>query len=185
MNKLNLELIKKTILDVPDYPKKGIIFKDITPLLENPQAFKSTIAAFKQLVEEEAKKSGKAIKKVLAIESRGFLFGAPLALEMNCGLVIARKPKKLPRELISVDIQLEYGTDALAIHRDAIAPGENILIIDDVLATGGTAAGACQLIKKAGGNSVQAVFLIELDFLKGRAQLKTFDPLQIISLLQY
>jgi adenine phosphoribosyltransferase len=181
----NNDMIKKTILDVPDYPKLGIVFKDITPLLENPQVFKAAILGLEEQIKSQAKQSGRKIDKILAIESRGFIFGAPLAIQMGLGLVIARKPKKLPRRSISVTIDLEYGSDALAIHQDSLKKNENVLVIDDVLATGGTAAGACQLIQESGANPVQAAFLIELSFLHGRQRLTTQKELFVHSLIRY
>ena len=158
--------LKKIIRDVPDFPKEGIIFKDITTLLNNPEALKSSF----DLILQECRKY--SIDKVVGIESRGFILGIPIALELNVGFVPVRKPGKLPAKTISETYELEYGTDSIEIHKDAIEPGEKVAVIDDLLATGGTAEAACNLVKKCGGEPVLAVFLIELTFLKGRERLK-------------
>lgn len=151
--------------DVPDFPKPGIVFKDITPLLGNADAFRAAVdglATHARQLRAEV---------IVAIESRGFLFGAPLARVLGLPLVPVRKPGKLPRAALREEYALEYGTDALEMHADAIAPGARVLIVDDVLATGGTAAAVASLVKKAGGEPIGALFLIELRFLGGAEKL--------------
>ena len=162
---MNREELKKIIRDVPDFPKEGIVFKDITTLLNDPGAFKSSI---EQLVSECKRHS---IQKVIGIESRGFILGTPISLDLNVGFVPIRKPGKLPADTISETYELEYGTDSIEIHKDAIAPGEKVVIIDDLLATGGTAEAACKLVEKLGAEVVLVAFLVELTFLKGRDKL--------------
>jgi adenine phosphoribosyltransferase len=152
------------IIDVPNFPKTGIVFKDITPLLANP-------AHLAVLIDRMAKQVPAGTTHLLAIESRGFILGAALAAKCHLGLLLARKPGKLPRKTLRHEYQLEYGTDALEIHADAIRPNDKILIVDDVLATGGTAHAAESLCRKAGGNVVGHSFLIELNALQGRNNL--------------
>lgn len=164
------------IRDVPDFPKKGIIFKDITTLLKNPEAMAKTSALLFELAKD------KGITKVTGIESRGFIFGGLLAEKLNSGFVPIRKPNKLPAEKISETYALEYGTDKIEIHTDAIIPGDKVLLHDDLLATGGTAQAAVKLIEKLGGEVVQISFLIELVFLHGRELLKGYE---IKSLMTY
>lgn len=164
-----MKIIKKHIKDVPDFPKKGIIFKDITPLLLNPKALGKVVDAWVK----ELKKMN--INKVVAMESRGFLFGVPVALKLKAGFVPVRKPGKLPRKTISQSFSLEYGKDKLEIHRDAIKKGDRVLIIDDVLATGGTAEAVTKLVERLGGNVKSIAFLMELSFLNGRSKLKGYD----------
>jgi len=154
------------IRDVPDFPKPGIVFKDITPLLLDPAAFRRTIELM------TAPFRGARISRVVSIESRGFLLGAPIALGLKAGLVPMRKPGKLPAERGRVEYALEYGTDALEMHTDAVAQEDRVLIVDDVLATGGTAAAAARLVRTHAATVVGFTFLIELDFLKGRARLE-------------
>ncbi len=168
--------LKELIRDVPDFPEKGIIFKDITTLLKNPDGFKDAIEKLYAL------SRGKGITKVVGIESRGFIFGGVLAEKLNAGFVPVRKPGKLPAETLSATYQLEYGTDEIQIHKDAIHPGDIVLMHDDLLATGGTMKAACQLVEKLGGNIIQISFLIELDFLNGRELLKNYD---VVSLIRY
>jgi len=168
--------LKQYIRDVPDFPKKGIIFKDITTLLKNPVALKLTLDILYDRVKDLK------IDKVVGIEARGFIFGAMLAEKLNAGFVPLRKPGKLPAEVYRQTYELEYGTDTIEIHKDAISKGDRILLHDDLLATGGTAKAACDLIEKIGGNMVQALFIIELGFLKGRAQLKNY---KVDSLINY
>jgi len=164
------------IRDIPDFPKMGIIFKDITTLLMHPEALASSSAMFVKLAK------GKGISKVAGIESRGFIFGGLMAHKLGAGFVPIRKPNKLPSEKISETYALEYGTDTIEIHTDAIVPGDRVLLHDDLLATGGTAAAAIKLIEKLGGEVVQISFLIELVFLNGRERLKGYD---IQSLIKY
>lgn len=168
--------LKSTIRDIPDFPKKGIIFKDITTLLKDPLALK---AALDQMFDKVKKLK---IDKVVSLESRGFIFGPHLAYKLGAGFVPIRKPGKLPAETITEEYALEYGTDKIQIHKDAINKGEKILIVDDLLATGGTAKAAVELIKKLGGDVISLLFLIELAFLKGREKLKGE---KIISIINY
>lgn len=168
--------LKKYIRCVPDFPQKGIVFRDITTLLKNPAALKEAI---KQLYEST---KGLKIDKVVGIESRGFIFGAMLAERLNAGFVLLRKPGKLPAETEKEFYDLEYGQDSIEIHKDAISPGDKILIHDDLLATGGTAKAAIKLVEKLGGEVVQVLFLIELSFLNGREKLKSY---KVKSLIDY
>ncbi len=171
-----MPLLSEYIREVPDFPKEGIRFKDITPLLQSPEAIRESVSQFLALLE------GQKIDKVVAIESRGFLFGMLLAEKLNAGFVPIRKPGKLPSETYSEVYELEYGKDTLEIHCDAIKKGDRILIHDDVLATGGTAKTACNLVKRLGGEIVQCNFLIELEFLNGRNKLNSYP---VESLLKY
>lgn len=171
------ELVKSMIRDVPDFPKPGIIFKDITTALKEPQTFKRIVDFFT----EEYKNKG--IDYVAGIESRGFMFGAPLAYNIGAGFIVIRKPGKLPAEVEKVTYDLEYGSDSIEIHSDAIEPGKKVLIIDDLLATGGTAAAACQLVEKVGGEIVSIAFVIELDFLNGREKLPKGK--NVVSMVSY
>ncbi|WP_118860887.1 adenine phosphoribosyltransferase [Haemophilus haemolyticus] len=160
-----LDLIKSSIKSIPDYPKEGIIFRDITTLLEVPAAFKATI----DLIVEQYRDKG--ITKVLGTESRGFIFGAPVALALGLPFELVRKPKKLPRETISQSYQLEYGQDTLEMHVDAISEGDNVLIIDDLLATGGTVEATVKLVQRLGGVVKHAAFVINLPELGGEKRL--------------
>lgn len=168
--------LKDTIRDIPDFPKKGIIFKDITTLLKEPKAFSIAAEELFNLAKN------KKITKVAGIESRGFIFGGLLAQKLNAGFVPIRKPGKLPAETISESYSLEYGTDSIEIHKDAIIPGDIVLLHDDLLATGGTMEAAVKLIEKLGGRVAQISFLIELSFLKGRDKLNGYE---IHSLIKY
>ena len=166
--------LEQYIRTIQDFPKPGIGFKDITTLLKEPEPFREVIEQF------AAHFTVKKVQKVVGIESRGFIFGAPLALKLSAGFVPARKPKKLPAATVREEYQLEYGTDALEMHVDAIQAGENVLVIDDLLATGGTAAAAVRLVEKLGGKVAGLGFLIELDFLNGRRNLNKYDILSLI-----
>ena len=157
--------LKKHIRTIPDFPKPGINFFDITTLLKDPMAFQETI---QQLC---APYRNQTIGHIVGIESRGFIFGAAMALELGCGFVPIRKPGKLPAATEKEEYALEYGTDAIEIHKDAILPGSQVLIVDDLLATGGTAAAAIKLIRKLNGHILGIAFLIELTFLNGREKL--------------
>jgi adenine phosphoribosyltransferase len=168
-----MEDIKKLIRDVPDFPKPGILFKDITPLLSNPDAFRRIIKIMGD------KFSTQKIDKVVGVESRGFLFGTPLALELNVGFVPVRKRGKLPWTKISEEYTLEYGTDHLEMHADAVAPGERVLILDDVLATGGTAQATARMIEKQKAVVASFAFVVELDFLDGRSKLQGKDVFSV------
>lgn len=159
------ERLRNAIRDVPDFPKAGILFKDITPILSDPSLFQDAVAALADPFREDR------ISKVVGIESRGFLFGPPLAFRLGAGFVPARKPGKLPRETVRETYALEYGSDSLEIHRDAFGKGERVLVVDDLLATGGTAAAAARLTEKIGAEVVGMAFVVELEFLRGRAKL--------------
>ncbi len=168
--------LTRLIRDIPDFPKKGIIFKDITPLLGDA-------AAFSQMTKELAALYRNAgIDKIASIESRGFIIGAAMAAELGCGFVPVRKKGKLPYKTAQQEYQLEYGTDMLEIHTDAVKKGDNVLIVDDVLATGGTAEAVCELVNKLGGNIAGLCFLIELKFLNGKEKLKKY---KVDSLITY
>ncbi len=169
-----LEKIKNSIRDVPDFPKAGILFKDITPLLQNSELFKSSIERL------SGPFRGKGITHVASVESRGFIFGAPVAYQLNAGYVPIRKKGKLPGKTVSYTYDLEYGTDTLEVHADAFEAGSRVLLIDDVLATGGTAFACCQLIKKLKANVSGLSFVIELEFLKGREKLRGYDVLTLV-----
>ena len=171
-----IDLIGKTIRDIPDFPKPGIIFKDITPLLASPAGLKASV----ELLAEHY--GPKNIQGIVAVESRGFLFGAPLAMELGIPLHIVRKPGKLPYKTDSVEYSLEYGTDKLEMHQESLETGERVIVIDDLLATGGTAAATVELVGKQGAEVVECAFVIELDFLEGR---KKFAPTPCFALLNY
>ncbi|MFQ5750868.1 MAG: adenine phosphoribosyltransferase [bacterium] len=163
------------IRTVPDFPKKGIGFKDITTLLKEG-------VVFHQAVDEIAERfSNKKIEKIVGIESRGFIFGSAMAYKWHVGFVPVRKPGKLPAETIKEEYELEYGMDSVEIHKDAISPDEKVLIVDDLLATGGTAAATAKLVEKLGGDIQGIVFLIELGFLHGREKLKQYEVTSIIN----
>lgn len=164
------------IRDIPNFPKPGILFKDITPMLDNPEANKYATQSLIDLTKDLK------INKVIGVESRGFFFGTLIANKLNAGFIPVRKPNKLPSDKLSQEFQLEYGTDRLEIHKDAISKGDRVLIHDDVLATGGTAEAVCKLVEELGGEVVQCNFLIELSFLKGRDKLSKYN---IGSLINY
>ncbi len=166
--------LKKYIRTVENFPKPGIMFRDITTLLKEPEGLK---ASFNALVDFT---KGLKIDKVVGIESRGFMLGAMIAEKLNAGFIPIRKPGKLPAETVKEEYSLEYGTDAVEIHKDAIEAGESILLHDDLLATGGTARAAVNLIEKLGGNVVQVSFIIELSFLKGREKLEGYDVRSLV-----
>ncbi len=168
--------LRSWVRDVPDFPKPGILFRDVTPLLAHPPAFRFAID---ELVRPFA---NGGVDRVIGIESRGFFLGGPAALDLDAGLVIARKDGRLPAETHRVEYDLEYGSDAVEIHVDAIEPGQRVLVVDDLMATGGTAAAAAELARRSGGEVVGCAFLIELEALGGRAKL---DVPEIHSLLRY
>jgi len=170
------EDFKAKIRTVPDFPRRGILFYDVTPLLLEAAAFDAALAAM------TAPFVDRGIQKVVAIESRGWIFGAPMAQRLGAGFVPIRKPGKLPAACIEEKYTLEYGAGVLSMHQDAIAAGERVLIVDDLLATGGTAAAAARLVRRLGGNILGLSCLIELSFLKGRAQL---DSIPVSPLLTY
>lgn len=171
------ELIKANVRSIKDFPKKGIIFRDITTAIKNKDALKA-------ITDELTDKfKGKGIDYVAGIEARGFVFASALANNINAGCILIRKPGKLPAKTIEEEYTLEYGTDKLQMHEDAIEPGKNVIVTDDLLATGGTAAAACRLLKRAGANVKAAAFVIELTELEGR---KIFDEdIEVISLVSY
>jgi adenine phosphoribosyltransferase len=170
------EKLRRAIRDVPDFPRPGILFKDITPILGDPGLFRETVGALAHPFREDR------VSKVLGIESRGFVFGPPLALELGAGFAPARKPGKLPRETVRETYALEYGSDALEIHRDAFLAGERVLVVDDLLATGGTARAAVRLAEAVGAEVVGVAFVVELEFLGGRTKL---SGRRIHSLVRY
>jgi adenine phosphoribosyltransferase len=163
---ISLDDLKRAIREVPDFPKPGIAFKDITPVLLDAALFERAVELM------AAPYAAARISRVVSIESRGFIFGAPIALRLRAGLVPIRKPGKLPAATQRIEYALEYGSDALEMHHDAVGQGDRVLVVDDVLATGGTAVAAAELVARAGGAVVGFSFLIELDFLKGRQRLQ-------------
>jgi adenine phosphoribosyltransferase len=165
---MELSELKSKIRDIKDFPTEGVLFKDITTLLREPQAFKSVVTQLALRYIQER------VELVVAIESRGFIFGGALAAELGAGFVPVRKLGKLPGKTIEVEYELEYGRDALAIHEDAIRAGQRVLAVDDLLATGGTMAATLRLIEQLGGHVVGVAFLIELAFLKGREKIKQY-----------
>lgn len=168
--------LHKYIRDIPDFPKPGIIFKDITPLLASPEAFRTAITRMANHFR------GRRVDAVVAAEARGFIFAAPLALELNAGFVPIRKPGKLPFDTHAFHYELEYGTDCLEIHIDGVTAGQNVLVVDDLLATGGTIEACCNLVEKLGANVVGCCFLIDLAFLNGASRIA---PREVFSLLRY
>ena len=168
--------LKDFVRDIPDFPKPGVVFKDITPLLADPDAFNLTIDVV------AARFEGRHIDKVVGIEARGFILAAPVAYRFRAGFVPVRKPGKLPWHIEGEEYALEYGTDLLEIHRDGIHPGEKVLIVDDVLATGGTASATVRLVERLGGEVVGLAFILELAFLDGRRRL---PGRELCSLLSY
>ena len=165
--------IKNLIRIIPDFPKKGVLFRDITPLLAEGSAFVKVINMF-------AKETPSGVTKIVGIESRGFIFGGGLASILKIGFVPIRKKEKLPGKTIKIDYDLEYGTDSLEIHQDAIGKGEKVVLIDDLLATGGTASASAKLIEKCGGEVVKMLFLIELEELAGRDKLSNYDIFSVV-----
>lgn len=174
--RLNCEPLKKLIREVPDFPKKGILFYDITTLLKDKRGFATLIDALAERYLE------KKVDLVLGMEARGFIFAPALAYRLNAGFVPVRKPGKLPAETTRYDYVLEYGTNTLEVHRDAIQPGQRVIIVDDLLATGGTAEATTKLAAALGAEIAGLGFVVELDFLKGRDKLKEYD---VFSLLHY
>lgn len=172
----SLEILRNAIRDVSDFPKPGIVFKDITPVLSDPQLFRLAIQHFVQQC------AGKSIAKIAGIDARGFLFGATVAHEMGVGFIPIRKKGKLPYDTVSHAYALEYGEAEIEIHTDAVIPGERVVLIDDLLATGGTAAASLSLLNQLGADVVQAQFLIELSFLNGRQALQ---PVPVLSLIKF
>ncbi len=170
-----MDELRKLIREVPDFPKPGINFYDITTLLKDPDGLKMTIDALAREYGDQK------IDTVIGVESRGFIFGAPLAYQLGAGFVPVRKPRKLPAETLSVSYELEYGTDTLEIHKDAVGEGHRVLVVDDLLATGGTARAVVDLVEKLGGDIVSLMFVIELTFLGGRAKFNGYDVKSLIA----
>ena len=168
--------VKAIIRDVPDFPKEGIIFKDITTLLKDSQGFREAVD---RLVDHY---SEQRIDLVVAVEARGYIFGAPMAYKLGAGFIPVRKVGKLPAETLREEYELEYGTDAVEMHRDAIEPGQKVLIVDDLIATGGSAAATARLVEALGGDIVGIAFLIELAFLNGVDKLRGYD---VFTMIQY
>ena len=174
MNPATLDRLRSAIRDVPDFPQPGVIFKDITPVLADPDLIRLAIDAMAEMAGTQR------VDKVVGIDARGFIFGALLAARLGCGFVPARKKGKLPWRTRGVDYSLEYGTASMEIHEDALSPGENVLLADDLLATGGTAGAALKLMKGMGANVLGSVFFIELGFLKGRGKVEPYGPVQSV-----
>lgn len=173
----NMQLVKESIRSINDFPAKGIIFRDITTAIKNKQVLREMIDFLTE------KFINKGIDYVAVIESRGFVFGSALAYNINAGCILIRKPGKLPAEIISEEYSLEYGKDKLEIHKDAIEEGKNVIIVDDLLATGGTVSAACKLLKKVGANVKAAAFIIELTELNGRKNLPS--DVEVVSMISY
>lgn len=169
--------LRQIIRDVPDFPKPGIIFRDITPVMQNPEAYRVALDGMTGLI------AGTDYNKLAAVESRGFIFGGPMALEQNKPMVLMRKVGKLPAEVHQVTYDLEYGSATLELHKDALQKGDRVVIIDDLLATGGTALATAQLVHAAGAEVAAFLFLVELDFLQGRKLLEEAGP--VFSLVKY
>ena len=170
-----LRSIRDAIRDIPDFPKPGIIFKDITPVLKDPKLFRQAVDAF------GARYKDRGVDAVLAIESRGFIFGAPLALTLGVPFVPVRKKGKLPYSTVSATYDLEYGTDTIEIHEDALGKGDNVVIIDDLIATGGTAKATAELVEKVGAKVVEMGFVIELAFLNPRARVEGYEVFSMVA----
>ena len=168
--------LKEHIRDIPDFPRPGVVFKDITPLLADAAAFRFSVEALSDHF------AGAGVEKVLGIEARGFILAAPVAHRLGAGFVPVRKAKKLPWEVEAEEYALEYGSDVVEVHRDAFGPGERVLVVDDVIATGGTAAATTRLAERLGGEVVGLAFVIELAFLEGRSRLEGHE---VVSLLSY
>ncbi|MBI5747306.1 MAG: adenine phosphoribosyltransferase [Nitrospirae bacterium] len=166
---------KSRIREIPDFPKKGILFYDITTLLKDPSTYARAIDKISNFYQDDG------VNKVVAIESRGFILGAPVAYNLRAGFVPVRKPGKLPSDIYEAKYNLEYGSDSLTIHRDALTTGERVLIVDDLLATGGTISATVDLVKQLGGVIVGIAFLIELTGLKGRSKLDGYNVLSLVS----
>jgi adenine phosphoribosyltransferase len=172
----NMEHLRKLIREVPNFPKEGINFYDITTLLKDPEGFRMTLDALAEIYKNEK------VDTVIGVESRGFIFAAPLAYQLDAGFVPVRKPKKLPSEKVSVSYDLEYGQDTLEMHKDAVGAGHRVLIVDDLLATGGTARAVVDLVEGLGGKIIGLAFVVELTLLNGRSRFSGYD---VRSLVQY
>ena len=176
MSDERIELLRSRIRDIPDFPKEGILFKDITPLLADVEAFRACITLLAERV------SGDEVHAVIGIESRGFMFGAALADKLGVGFIPVRKPGKLPAATHRVEYELEYGTDTVEIHQDALSAGDKVVVVDDLIATGGTAAATGELVRKCGAEVAAYAFVINLTFLKGTDKL---GDAKVVSLLDY
>lgn len=174
----DFEYVRSTVREVPDFPKPGILFLDVTTIVKDPKAFNLCIDFLYEKFKDQK------IDYIAGIESRGFIFGAPLACKLNAGFITIRKPNKLPADTIKETYSLEYGTDTIEMHADAVKAGDRVVVIDDLLATGGTAVAACNLVKKAGAEVAAAAFVIELDPLKGREKIEA-KGVEVISMLNY
>ena len=174
MNPATLDRLRAAIRDVPDFPQPGVVFKDITPVLADAKLMELAIDAMAEMV------GSQRVDKVVGIDARGFIFGALLAARLGCGFIPARKKGKLPWRTSVVDYSLEYGTASMEMHEDALAPGENVLLADDLLATGGTAGAALLLMKEMKVNVLGSIFFIELGFLKGREKVERYGPVQSV-----
>lgn len=174
-----LEIVSRAIKSIPDYPKKGVLFRDISSMCQDPEAFGICIDLMAEAF------SGDRIQKVVCAEARGFVFGAPLAYRLKAGLVLVRKPGKLPRETISQDYELEYGMSTLQLHKDAIAPGERVLLVDDLVATGGTIEAMITLVRKLQGEIVKAAFVIDLEDLGGIRRIRQNCGVESFALLKF
>lgn len=168
--------LKKYIRDIPDFPEKGVMFRDVTTLLKEPEPMRYVIDTIVDRYKDHR------VDKLVSVEARGFIFGGVIAYRLNCGFVPVRKPGKLPAETVSMDYTLEYGTNTIEIHKDAIAPEERVLVFDDVLATGGTVKATCALIEKLGGTVIGCAFVGDLTYLGGSAKLSGYE---VFSLIQY
>jgi adenine phosphoribosyltransferase len=173
-SKEDYELIRDSVREVPDYPVEGVSYKDITPLIENGPVMNTTVDLLSASI------SHIQYSKVLCAEARGFVFGTALAYKERRGVILARKPNKLPRDTISARYELEYGSDSLEIHMDSISEGERVLVVDDLLATGGTAGAMCKLVEAAGGEVAAVAFIIELSYLGGRESLSEYNVTSLL-----
>ncbi len=171
-----MDELKQKIREVPDFPKPGILFYDLTTLLKDPEGLRRLVEVL------SCRFSGRGIEKVIGIESRGFILGAPIAINLGAGFVPVRKPGKLPAATLRMSYDLEYGKDSLEIHKDAIEPGQRVLIVDDLIATGGTAAATVKMVKELQGDLVGLAFAVELEFLKGR---RLLEGCEVFSVLKY
>ncbi len=178
MDNNKLQYVREHVREVPDFPKKGILFLDVTTIVKDAKAFDLCIEFLAENFQNEK------IDYIAGIESRGFIFGAALAAKLNVGFIPIRKPNKLPAETIKETYSLEYGTDTIEMHADALKSGDRVLVIDDLLATGGTAVAACNLVKRVGAEVVAAAFIIELDPLKGRKKIEN-NGVKVVSMLNY
>lgn len=174
----DLEYVREHVRQVPNFPKEGILFLDVTTIVKDAKAFNKCIDFLYEKFKDEK------IDYIAGIESRGFIFGAPLACRLNAGFITIRKPNKLPADTIKETYSLEYGTDTIEMHSDAVKPGDRVVVIDDLLATGGTAAAACNLVRKAGAEVAAAAFIIELTPLKGKEKIESKD-VKVVSMLEY